>query len=78
MSFCLKYTGDFCLLNQQHSFLSSLLTYHQQGEKKQALHTETIPLSRICSPNFFGLMTQERLHLESFPSKKNHEGYGAG
>lgn len=39
--------------------------------KETALHTETIPLSRICSPNFFGLMTQERLHLESFPSKKS-------
>lgn len=59
-------------------FPPSLLTYHQQGEKKQALHTETIPLSRICSPNFFWAHDPGTASFGVIPLKKNHEGYGAG
>ena len=78
MSFCLKYTGDFSLLNQQHSFLSSLLTYLQQGEKKQALHTETIPLSCICSPNFFWAHDPGTASFGVIPLKKTMKGMGLG
>lgn len=78
MSFCLKYTGDFSLLNQQCSFLSRLLTYLQQGEKKQARHAETIPLSCICSPNFFWAHDPGTASFGVIPLKKTMKGMGLG